>query len=496
MNRNKCVIVVPIYKTEFNWDEYNSIKQLFKILPIEKYDIIAICPESLDLTYYKENFNFIDYYSFNDSYFNNYPRGYNELLLMPWFYKRFSKYEYMLIYQSDSWVFRDELEYWCNREYDYIGAPIIYQYPDYLNCDIHIGNGGFSLRKISFYIYICSEYKGLCSVIYGMNNALIGEDHLFLFIKNSGLKININLPSFSEAAQFSFDTNPHILYQLIDNKLPFGCHAHKKVEHCGFWNDFIFYDKKQYSVVTFLFGDYDKLRDPDVIDENAEYICLTDRTDLQSNVWNFKNIKDYDISNYNNWQKTLIARYTALNYISTNKCIILDASVKINGFLNKFINECADVELGVIVHPFRDSYLDEINEWITKRNLDQQQKNDFIKYCEDNDYDINLKGFIMITLMYVRNDEKMKSFMNHVLNELINNFNFSTRIDQIYFSVILFKYHNDIIRRYYSYQILNSQYFTYYYHNSDMTHENDYIPNLCKNEIRLINGNYVMCKYV
>ena len=23
MNRNKCVIVVPIYKTEFNWDEYN-----------------------------------------------------------------------------------------------------------------------------------------------------------------------------------------------------------------------------------------------------------------------------------------------------------------------------------------------------------------------------------------------------------------------------------------------------------------------------------------
>ena len=35
MNRNKCVIVVPIYKEKFNFDEYNSIKQLFKILPTE-----------------------------------------------------------------------------------------------------------------------------------------------------------------------------------------------------------------------------------------------------------------------------------------------------------------------------------------------------------------------------------------------------------------------------------------------------------------------------
>ena len=56
MDRNKCVIVVPIYKDKFDFDEYNSIKQLFKILSPEKYDIIAYGPMSLDRTYYFENF--------------------------------------------------------------------------------------------------------------------------------------------------------------------------------------------------------------------------------------------------------------------------------------------------------------------------------------------------------------------------------------------------------------------------------------------------------
>ena len=194
MNRQTCIIIVPIYKNEFDWDEYNSVKQLFKILPIEKYDIVAICPESLDIQYYNSNFKFKEYFYFWDSYFTEYPRGYNKLLLQQGFYECFSNYEYMLVYQPDSWVFRDELEYWCNKEYDFI-----------------------SLRKISFFKYICSEYEDMCRAIYDMNYRLIGEDHICSFLKTSGIAFQINLPSFYEAAFFSFDMNPQILYQVTDN---------------------------------------------------------------------------------------------------------------------------------------------------------------------------------------------------------------------------------------------------------------------------------------
>jgi hypothetical protein len=88
MELNKCVIVVPIYKPEFDNDEFHSIKQLFNILG--KYNIVAIYPESLDLSYYKNNFNFYDYYSLWDEHFQNYPNGYNNLMMSEGFYEMFS----------------------------------------------------------------------------------------------------------------------------------------------------------------------------------------------------------------------------------------------------------------------------------------------------------------------------------------------------------------------------------------------------------------------
>ena len=495
MDRNKCVIIVPIYKSKFDWDEYNSINQLFKILG--NYDIICIHPQSLDLTYYQNNFNFTDYYQFWDSYFNDYPKGYNSLLLNEGFYECFDKYEYMLIYQPDCWVFRDELEYWINKEYDFIGAPQILRSPYYENAQTFIGNGGFSLRKISAFIYVCKNFKYMINSLIEICDHEIGEDHIFIWLLNSGINIKFNLPNFYESSFFAFDTNPGILYNLTDKKLPFGCHAYKKVIDNKFWNDFICYDKKRYSIVTFLFGDYDKLKDPYIIDETAEYICITDRTDLESNIWRFENITEYDISNYNDWQKTLIARYTVLNHITTDQCIIVDASIQIKKSLSKFIDLNSINDVGFVIHPFRESYLDEFDEWIKTRDLDYQQKEDFINFCNKHAFDYNnAKCFIMSTVMFIRKTDTTISLFNTVLNELMNNYDFSIRIDQLYLSVIFFRYYPEIIREYYSYQILNSDYFSYHYHNSELTHEGDYDYDLSKLEIRNVYYKNSLCKYL
>lgn len=57
------------------------------------------------------------------------------------FYLRFRQWEYLLIYQLDAYVFQDELMDWCNKGYDYIGAPFLKlnREVDWNNC----GNGGF-----------------------------------------------------------------------------------------------------------------------------------------------------------------------------------------------------------------------------------------------------------------------------------------------------------------------------------------------------------------
>jgi len=488
MNRNKCVIVVPIYKEKFDFDEYHSIKQLFKILPTDKYDIIAFGPESLNRKYYFENFDFKDHYYFWDSYFNEYPKGYNSLMLKSGFYSCFEQYEYMLIYQPDCWVFRDELEYWCDKGYDYIGAPFFYntQNKNYLSHpENEIGNGGFSLRKINYWINFCNDYEKECNHIANLSSNMFGEDHIFTYMFQYGIKLNINLPNFIEANKFSWEIQPQISYTINGGKLPFGCHAYNKIMDKSFWDDFICYHKKSYSVVTYLFGDYDILRDPDEIDENAEYICLTDRDDLESDIWEFKKLDFPNLEKYNSWQKTLIARYTALNYINTDTCIKIDASVHIKKSLSKLIYKFKAIkeqQFGILIHPWRDDYLEEYDEWINTRNLDPLQKEQFIKYCKDHNYDINKKGMIMTTIMLYKNDEYSKNCDNYILNELINNYDFNIRVDQTYFSIIFINNFltNDKCYVYLSMQVLDSDYFEYFYHGQNYTHSGEYKYDLSK----------------
>ena len=123
--------------------------------------------------------------SFSDEYFAS-LRGYNKLVLDELFYMRFLKYQYMLIYQLDAFVFKDELLLWAEKGYDYIGAPWIPPKHSYLTlrgrlkiqlkyfiytllnddrrklkkyCNYQVGNGGFSLRKINKMLEVTRFYR-------------------------------------------------------------------------------------------------------------------------------------------------------------------------------------------------------------------------------------------------------------------------------------------------------------------------------------------------
>ena len=193
----------------------------------------------------------------------------------------------------------------------------------------------------------------------------------------------------------------------------------------------------------------------------------------------------------------MIARYTVFNHITTNKCIILDASVHVKKSLAKLIDSLSDNDAGFIINPWRDSYLDEFDEWIKSRNLDPKHKSDFIEFCNKENFDYNnIKGFIMSTVMYFEKNENTEKLCKMVLDTLMNNFDFSIRVDQVYLSVIVFKYFYELIRTYFSLQILNSDYFEYYYHGSNQSHAGEYYVDRTKAEIRLAGGENVICRYL
>ena len=240
-----CVVVIPIYKYEPDAVEAASLEQCINVL--KKYDICLIKPEHLDIRQYKRIFENVNkkftVQSFNDDYFRS-VRGYSELCLTMELYTRFRQYDYMFLYQLDGWVFRDELDYWCNQQYDYIGAPWFEKFDEAdkkAALIVPSGNGGVSLRKIETFIKILKqidkEFAAYGKITTIRILAKSWNEDVIIVRHFSTIYPAFKIAEPNIAMRFSFEINPEILYAKI-NKLPFACHAFLKYSH-DFWKDHI-----------------------------------------------------------------------------------------------------------------------------------------------------------------------------------------------------------------------------------------------------------------
>ncbi|CAG5074531.1 hypothetical protein DYBT9623_05218 [Dyadobacter sp. CECT 9623] len=120
INNTQVVIVIPVYKNQLCYNEHFSLIQCRQILA--NYQLIAIAPDDLDMSDFPSVEVFDQVKRFDPAYFKD-IQGYNKLMLSTSFYQSLVEYEFILIHQLDALVFKDELLYWCNSGYDYIGAP-------------------------------------------------------------------------------------------------------------------------------------------------------------------------------------------------------------------------------------------------------------------------------------------------------------------------------------------------------------------------------------
>ena len=224
IDNKKCVVVIPAYKQELSVFEKESLKQVAKILG-SKYELVLVCPKTLNVSVYND----IASYEFsvlrcNNNFFRS-QRSYSDMCEAWQFYDSFSEYEFMVIYQLDAWIFEDRLEYFIEKDYDYIGGPHLIGYAGHSK-DGENGNGGFCLRKIKPFLDVSkktdfSRYKGL-------------EDCVFTI----ELRNNFKLAPIELCREFSFQEMPHIQYKKNGNKLPMGCHAFRKFNE-RFWKQYI-----------------------------------------------------------------------------------------------------------------------------------------------------------------------------------------------------------------------------------------------------------------
>lgn len=267
--KSKVIIAIIAHKEDLSPQEKASLKQCHQVLG--KYPIKLICPQGLNVDQYKKVVPNADFEFIDPKWQSNY-RMFNRLKIEPLLYEKFKEYDHLLYYELDAWVFRDELEYWCEKPYDFIGAPWIEEVnngkPEFYPVG---GNGGMSLRNIKAHLALWTidkklrtnsevlhDYRKLHGVFgtvlrfpFVIAKLLGYKNNVQYFLKTTALNEDIFWcreagkfdPGFRVAPadleyKFAFEKEPSLLYELNEKKLPFACHAWQKYDP-EFWAQFI-----------------------------------------------------------------------------------------------------------------------------------------------------------------------------------------------------------------------------------------------------------------
>ena len=195
-------------------------------------------------------------------------RSYNKLVLSEDFYRRFASYKFILIYQLDAFVFRDELLKWANKGYDYVGAPWLpyhkscllffgrtflfacralglrgWPFSSFMRYQIkysfNVGNGGFCLRRVSKMREIVSHYSDMIKTVMSDDKPFFPED-AFLSVGLRDRHFRLKRPGYKEAISFAFEENATWAFSHNGRRLPFGCHAWSSDTYYNeFWKNYI-----------------------------------------------------------------------------------------------------------------------------------------------------------------------------------------------------------------------------------------------------------------
>ena len=199
--------------------------------------------------------------------------------------------------------------------------------------------------------------------------------------------------------------------------------------------------KIKYSVLSYLFGDYEHVREIRDIDPYAEYILVTDRDDIVSKTWTV--VKHDFPDSYNDFDKVVYVRYHPFEFVSNDVCVKVDHSVALNRPLSNIVdrfNDC-NYDMALMIHPERNTLDEEYTKWIVSRKYPKEQAFRCMSILKDMGYDFSYKGLYQLTFSIQKNDNITKSVNDLVwsLNKLFGG-DHQERIDQITFSFVMNKY--------------------------------------------------------
>ena len=247
----------------------------------------------------------------------------------------------------------------------------------------------------------------------------------------------------------------------------------------------------KYSVVTYIFGDYEIVREIECEkDEDVEYLLITDNENLTSNTWTV--IVDHDLDGKSLFDKVFSVRYNLFKYCHSDVCFRIDGSIKILKSLTPIVDDflASGCDVGLSCHNYRDNVMDEYRAWYSSRGYSLDNIRQHMDFYQKIGFDTNRKGLVQLNFAINKRgritdniDRMMYSFMHYIGGDEID------RLDQTVFSAVMDIFFHDVNCYLMDEHLLHSEYMAWYFHGKDeriKLFKNLVIPPYFRNELAYI----------
>ena len=225
----------------------------------------------------------------------------------------------------------------------------------------------------------------------------------------------------------------------------------------------------KYTVLTFIFNNYEKLHEVVDPDPEAEYLLITDDPELKSATWRV--VYDPELDGLSPFDKAFRVRYGLFKYAATDICVCIDGSVQIKKNFSHLIADfiAGNYDIAMMSHAERDRFADEYAVWMHFRNYPASQRDKFFRMLQNANYDLNFRGLYVSGFRIWRRTKLCADIdrMVMALLTMLGDENGIERLDQTVFSFVLNTFFRDINFMALSFQVVVSDYMQLCRHKSD-----------------------------
>ena len=231
---------------------------------------------------------------------------------------------------------------------------------------------------------------------------------------------------------------------------------------------------EKYTVLSYNIGNYEKIHPIKEKSENCRYIMVTDNPDLKDESGSWEIYCDTDLTG-SDFDKVLQIRYNPFKYTDDDIVVKIDGSVGVNKSLDNLIERFTKepYDMSLMLHPTRNTFYEEYLAWVTSRQYPVETANAILGFlAQAEGYPVkDFKGLAQLCF-WIQRRSRINNDINRLTYAWCKYFGDRNteveRVDQIIASFVIQKYFSGARIMFVDQRMYQSDYFTWYAHNSDI----------------------------